>query len=317
MSARAAAPRRSLSLLWPLAGAVALGIAFSSPDIRHLLADALAQISLLAVVATLPGQVAASLLCGAALFVLRPGVSFRASIAARLLRDAGANLLLFMPGLGDVIGTRALVLAGGKTRTAVTASALDTIAETLAQVPYAALALVVLPTLLHDIGTVSAFSVPALPWTALSFAALAVVAALGWFLRDKGRILLARLKAEMALFMAEIHGQLSGLPLAVFLHLLAWAMGGVQLWMAADVLGLRIGLFAAIVIESVAYAGRAVAFFVPAGLAVQEAGLVAAGTAYGLTPAQALSIALVLRLRDLVFGLPLLLWPVMEYRRRH
>ena len=50
------------------------------------------------------------------------------------------------------------------------------------------------------------------------------------------------------------------------------------------------------------------------GLAVQEAALVVACGAFGIGPVPALALALVLRLRDVVCGLPLLYWPLLEYR---
>lgn len=314
------APRRLLGLLWPLTAIAALGAVLASSSLRLVLVETVTHVRPLAVLATLPGQAAAVLLCGAALFVLRPGVSFGASLNSRLLRDAGANLLLFMPGLGEVIGARALVLAGGRTRAAVTASLLDNIAETIAQLPFAALALLVLSRLYNGAGPISAASIAILPWIAAAFAASIVLLAIVWrTARNKshgvGR-LIAWAENELMLLKHEVRGQWRWVRVAVVLHFVAWAMGGVQVWMVAKALSLPIGLFAAIVIESAAYAGRAVAFFVPAGLVVQEAGLVLAGLAYGLTPAQSLAIALVLRLRDLVFGLPLLLWPLLEFRRR-
>ncbi len=67
--------------------------------------------------------------------------------------------------------------------------------------------------------------------------------------------------------------------------------------------------------ESAAYAGRVILFFGPAGLGSQEAGLVAAGLVFGLSPAQSLALGIVLRLRDVVFGLPLIAWPLAEFRR--
>jgi uncharacterized membrane protein YbhN (UPF0104 family) len=114
--------------------------------------------------------------------------------------------------------------------------------------------------------------------------------------------------------MAEIRLQKGGLPVSLALHFVAWIMGGIQIWMAGRALGFDIGLYEGIALESAAYAGRAILFFVPAGLVTQEAGLVAAGLIFGLSPAESLAIGLVLRLRDVVLGVPLLAWPLHEYR---
>ena len=130
--------------LWLPVLAALTGLVLATGNLRALFAEAIGQVSLLAVAATLPGQIAAALLCAAALHALRPGPGLRACLASRLLRDAGDNLLVLFPGLGEAIGARALVLAGGRSHAAISASALDKLAETLAQVPYIALAVFVL-----------------------------------------------------------------------------------------------------------------------------------------------------------------------------
>ncbi|WP_084355842.1 lysylphosphatidylglycerol synthase domain-containing protein [Novosphingobium lentum] len=302
--------------LWIMTMLVLLVVAIASSDTRRLLGEAADNIRLSAVMATLPGQLAATLLCAAALWALRPGVSFAASLGSRLLRDAGGNLLVFMPGLGEIIGARALVLGGGRTRAAVTASVLDTLAETLAQVPYGVLAVLVLPRLWRR-ATAADLPLFGIASVLIGLAAMALLAVLlSRNTQSAAGRLRQRIEAELALLRAEIGRQRTGLPAAVALHFVAWAMGGVQLWMAGSAMGLPLTLFAALVMESAAYAGRAVLFFIPAGLAVQEAGLIVAGLAYGLTPAQSLALGLVLRLRDLLFGLPLLAWPLYEFRHR-
>lgn len=302
--------RRSRPIVW-LVGIVILlvgGIAFAG--LGDLLGEAASQVTPLAVLATFPGQVAAALLCAAALHALRPGVAFGASLASRLLRDAGDNLLVFLPGLGEVIGARALVLAGGRTRAAVSASALDKLAETLAQVPYILLAGFVL--LDGWDGTWPVLGNGTLLGVAT---AVILVALAGLLLRTaRGRRWIAHVHAEWHLLKVELDHQKRGMPLSVGLHFLAWIMGGVQIWMAAQALGFDINFYEAVAIESAAYAGRAILFFVPAGLVTQEAGIVAAGLVFGLSPAESLALGFVLRLRDVAFGLPLLAWPLYEWR---
>ena len=314
MNGAARSPRRRSQLLWLLVAAVLLGLFLSSGELRHLLADALSRVTPLAVLATLPGQIAATLLCAAALHALRPGVSYRASLAARLLRDAGDNLLFFLPGLGEVIGARALVLAGGKARAAVSASALDKFAETAAQVPY-----ILLAGWLLWRGREAPISLPGVS-TAAAIAGVAAGLALlwaGWRRFGARSRLSIRLREEWQKLAAEAHQQKSGLPGSILLHFLAWMLGGLQIWMAAQALGFELTLFEAVALESAAYAGRAIFFFIPAGLVTQEAGLIAAGLVFGLNPAQSLTLGLVLRLRDVVTGAALVLWPLMEWRSRN
>ncbi len=306
MSETTPSARRPSRWLWLLALAVLAGLVFASGGLRALFAEALDQVTPMAVLATIPGQVAATLLCASALHALRPGVSWSASLASRLLRDAGDNLLVFLPGLGEVIGARSLVLAGGGARAAISASALDKLAETLAQVPYIALAAWVLWRGWDP-------AEPGMAPVLVVVLALAATVMLAKWL-GSGSKHAVRLREEWRKLREEASAQKGGLPRSILLHFLAWIMGGVQLWMAARALGAELSLYEAIAIESAAYAGRAILFFVPAGLVTQEAGLVAAGMLFGMSPAQALALALVLRLRDVVFGLPLIAWPLYELR---
>ncbi len=272
----------------------------------------------MAVLVTLPGQLLAFFLCAGALSALRPGVSFRSSFASRVLRDAGGNLLAFIPGLGEAIGARALVLSGGQTRAAITASTLDVLAEGIAQVPYGLLAVLVLPQLLRTSSFRIDWDVASMPVIAILVALLGGVILTGWAVIRRpggppGRFIV-RIRAEAARLRADWATRRRGMAIAIVLHFLAWSLGGVQLWAAARVLGLPLDLFPAIVIESAAYAARAIIFFIPAGLAVQEGALILACAAFGIGTVPALALALVLRLRDVICGLPLLYWPMLEYR---
>ena len=300
--------------LWPLAIVVLaiVVVVAALPGLREQVAQSARIISPMAVLVTLPGQVLAFLLCAAALSALRPGVSFRSSLASRVLRDAGGNLLVFFPGLGEAIGARALVLSGGTTRAAITASTLDVIAEGIAQIPYALLAVVVLPQLLHP----ASFRFVSPPIVAIVVALLGIAMLIGWIaVRSAGPSrLIERIRTEWTKLRADWTTRRRGMVIAIILHFIAWAIGGLQLWAAAQVLGIPLDLFPAIVIESAAYAARAIIFFIPAGLAVQEGALIFACAAFGIGTVPALALALVLRLRDVICGLPLLYWPMLEYR---
>lgn len=298
--------------LWLLACVVLLGVVLASANLRELLVEAADKVTVLSVLATMPAQVAATLLCAAALWVLRPGVGFLGCLGSRLLRDASGNLPISVPGFSAAMGARALVLAGGQTRAAITASALDKIAEVIAQIPFILLAVVLLwrEVRIPALAASSALS---------ALAAVAIVALIGaalWLRFGAGSRLAHRLAGEARQLAAEAGRQRVGLPACMVLHFLAWLGGGLQIWMAAQALGFEVSLYEAIAIESAAYAGRAVFFFIPAGLVAQEASLVAAGLIFGLAAPQSLAIGLVLRLRDAILALPLLLWPLFEYRGR-
>ena len=312
LAVRSRAGRYWFSLLWAMVGLAIVAVIVALPGLREQLAQSTHLISPMAVLVTLPGQLLTFLLCAGALSALRPGVSFRSSLASRVLRDAGGNLLVFFPGLGEAIGARALVLSGGKTRAAITASTLDVLAEGIAQVPYALLAMVVLPQLLHPASV--RFGSPPIVTVVASLLGIALLIG-GIAVRRAGPSrLIDRIRTEWAKVRSDWTTRRRGMLVAIMLHFVAWSIGGFQLWAAARMLGIPLDLFPAIVIESAAYAARAIIFFIPAGIAVQEGALVVACAAFGIGTVPALALALVLRLRDVICGLPLLYWPLLEYR---
>jgi hypothetical protein len=310
--------RRLLAAIWSLACLALLAIGLSFGDFWALFAQAMASISSAAVLATLPGQIVAILLYAAALRVLCTGVSYWGCLWARLLRDAADNLLIILPGLGELIGSRALVLAGGRSRAAVTAIMVDKLAETIAQLPYMALAGVVL--FRYWTGPNSAGAWPASASMTAIGGLSVIIGLIGLTImlaraREglPGRIG-ARIRQEFAMMATEFHDQKRRMPAAIAFHFVAWATDGVQVWMAASASGLGLGLYEAMVMASAAYACRILLAFVPAGLVAQEAGFVAAGLVFGIVAPQALTLSLVLRLRDVLLGVPLLVWPALEYR---
>ena len=62
----------------------------------------------------------------------------------------------------------------------------------------------------------------------------------------------------------------------------------------------------AVALESLTIAARSVFFIAPAGLGVQEAGLVGFGSLYGLSGEVAIALSLAKRAREVLFGLPAL-----------
>jgi uncharacterized membrane protein YbhN (UPF0104 family) len=309
---------RWVPVFWLLAIVGLLAAGFTSHGLRQLFTEAVGIVTPESVLVTLPAQAVAILLCAAALRVLGPGVSLLGCLGARLMRDAGYNLLVFLPGLGELIGARALVLAGGRSRSAVAATALDRIAEASAQIPFIVIAALVL---LYHWGA----SPEAIAEALTSLQAIAAIVAAGFVLALALRKLMraregpagrlaAWIREELRLVSEEFHRQKGGFPAATGLHFLGWLLSGVQIWLAARAFGLHPSLVEAIVLEAAASAGRTILFFIPAGLAAQEAALVAAGLVFGITAPQSLALGLVLRLRDVIFGLPLLFWPALEFR---
>ena len=99
-------------------------------------------------------------------------------------------------------------------------------------------------------------------------------------------------------------------------HCAALASGAFEVWFALRLFGHPIGASGAVVLESMTLAVRHVAFFVPAGIGVQEAGLVLFGHALGIDSELALAVSMAKRLRELAWGVPALIsWQWLEGRR--
>jgi putative membrane protein len=100
------------------------------------------------------------------------------------------------------------------------------------------------------------------------------------------------------------------------LQVLAFVSGAFEVWFALRLFAHPVSAKAAIMLESMTQAIRHVAFLVPAGLGVQEAGLVLFGNALGLSSELALSVSMAKRMREVLCGLPpLLSWQWLEGRR--
>jgi putative membrane protein len=96
-------------------------------------------------------------------------------------------------------------------------------------------------------------------------------------------------------------------------HLLGWFSQAAETWLILRLAGAPVGAGAALVIDSLAGAARAAAFFLPGGLGVQEGALGHLALAYGVPPEAAVTLVIVKRLREVVVGLPaLVVWAFHE-----
>jgi putative membrane protein len=100
------------------------------------------------------------------------------------------------------------------------------------------------------------------------------------------------------------------------LQFAALMSGAFEIWFALRLFGHPVGWANALVLESMTQAVRHLAFVVPAGLGVQEAGLVLFGHALGISSELALAVSMAKRMREVLCGLPALLsWQWLEGRR--
>ena len=111
--------------------------------------------------------------------------------------------------------------------------------------------------------------------------------------------------------------RVSGLCATGTLQFAALLSGAFEIWFALRLFGHPVGVETAIVLESMTQALRHLAFVVPAGIGVQEAGLVVFGHVLGIGGELALAVSMAKRMRELLWGLPSLLsWQWCEGRRR-
>lgn len=100
---------------------------------------------------------------------------------------------------------------------------------------------------------------------------------------------------------------------ASFWQIVALFANCTETWLVLRWLGHPVPAAAVIALESLTQAARSIFFIVPAGLGVQEIGLVGLGRLLGIDAEVALSLSLSKRLREILFGLPALgVWQWLE-----
>ncbi len=94
------------------------------------------------------------------------------------------------------------------------------------------------------------------------------------------------------------------------------AAGSTETFLALRLMGHPVGIPAAIALESLIQAAKSLFFMVPAGVGVQEVGLIGIGRWFGLDADAAIALSLAKRMREILFGMPALLaWQWLEGRR--
>jgi putative membrane protein len=121
-----------------------------------------------------------------------------------------------------------------------------------------------------------------------------------------------RLDAEIDTLMCR-----PGLLLSAFLwQFSGYLVGALETYWALALLGHPVSVSGAVAIEALTQAVRHAAFMVPAGLGVQEAAVVLLAQMFGVDREVALSLALVKRMREVIFGCAALgSWQLAELSR--
>ena len=265
-------------------------------------------------------------LLGAAWQVLLPGSDaprLWLLVRARLVRDAAAEVLPLAQLGGIALGVRAAILQGLAAPLAAASMIVDVTTEMLAQIVYAAGGMLILvmrlPRSAHlasllrgcGLGLVLALLGAAL-FVALQRRSARITARLaGRILRGADETLAGLSTALETIYRSPARVALSGA-----LHLLAWIGNGAAVWLGFRLIGSRLDVAAVIAIESIVYAIRSAAVFVPNALGVQEGAYILLAPLFGVGTDTALAISVLKRARDIAIGVPvLLLWQAAEGRR--
>jgi putative membrane protein len=270
-------------------------------------------------------HVVPTVLCGVAWWLLlrtHSDVSWPTYVWVRWLRDGLDSIVPVLPVSGELIGIRMLALRGVEYADAGTV--IDLTAELLTQTVFATVGL----ALLH-------FGHPHARdqlWIALGILAMAVQY-LGFMLaQQKGLFRLIqhpfdwlrrhkpggadapayRTLHERILIIYRARGAFAA---CLLLHLVAWFVSGLESWLGLWFMHQSRSVADVLVLESLVYAIRSIAFFIPLGAGVQEGGYVLIGSLLGIPAPLALAVALLRRGRDLCIGVPaLLFWQGIEVR---
>ena len=245
-------------------------------------------------------------------------------VGLRLMRE-GLNCLLPAGQVGgEVVGARLLALSGVGAGLAAATVLVDMLVQLFTQLIFAALGFAGLVSFAADRS--------ALPWIGLGLI-VGAVAVTAFFLAQ--RLGLFLLVERFLIWLAErsgwhvlgglvhlhrsiqvIYRQPSRLLASSAVHLLGWAIGALEIWLALRFMGHPVSLLEALVLESLVHAIRSAAFFVPSGLGAQEGGFVLLGGLIGLPVETALALSLIKRVPELAIGvLAMAAWQTVEARR--
>jgi putative membrane protein len=250
--------------------------------------------------------------------------SFLLWVAA--VREAVARLLPAAGIGGEVVGIRLARLRIADT-TAVSATVIVEVLITIVvQYLFCGLGILLMAHIaagMSQVWTIAAGLLLSLPLPALIYLLLRHGAVFErvekWATQLLGTESRFALRLDGARLDAEIHrlfSQPSRLMRALAWQFAGYLIGAFETWFALRLLGHPVGMGAAVAIEALTQATRHASFMVPGGFGIQEAGVMLFGYLAGVSSEVALSLALIKRLREILFGVPALLsWQWVEARR--
>lgn len=251
----------------------------------------------------------------------------RDSLLARWVGESANSLMPAGQIGGPLLMARHLALRGLRVEEAAAAITVSTTLQTFAQIGFAVLGVAVLGT------QTTRFSPSALRSAALIASAFLAIQVGGFYLIQR-RGLFSRLMGAVRRFSrkrdwSQRIAQAQAIDLAVqatyrrngpvmtsfLLSLVGWIVGTGEVFLITRFLGMPVSWREAFVLESLGQAIRGAGFAVPGALGVQEGGYLLLAPLAGLTPEAGVALSLAKRARELLLGLPgLLYWRVAQDR---
>ncbi len=103
---------------------------------------------------------------------------------------------------------------------------------------------------------------------------------------------------------------------SLVLRLLGWLAGAFEIYVFLLIIDVDANFVDVIIIESITAIVRSIVFFIPAGLGVQELAFVMIGEILGFSYITSFSIALGRRLREIMVGIPAILYWYLVFRKK-
>jgi putative membrane protein len=244
----------------------------------------------------------------------------RDSLLARWVGESANSLMPAGQIGGPVLMARHLAQRGLAAEEAAAAITVSTTLQTFAQIAFALLGVVVL-------GTQNSHFSPAALRTAALLASAFLAVQVGGFYLVQRRGLFSKLMRAVRRFSGKRDWsqwvtQARAIDLAVqdtyrrngpvtasfALSLIGWIVGTGEVYLIAWLLGTPVSWRDAFVLESLGQAIRGAGFAIPGALGVQEGGYLLLAPLAGLAPDAALALSLAKRARELLLGLPGLLY---------
>jgi putative membrane protein len=242
----------------------------------------------------------------------------------RLIRE-GVNALLPVAQIGgEFVGARLLALRGVPLSTAGAAVTVDLTLEMLSQVIFTIFGLGLLMLGPGMMG-ITHWVIGGIAAALGVLAAFILAQRFGLFrLLESALLALARKQewkgledvAGLHLAIVALYQSPRRLLLGISHHFISWLLGGLEVLVALQVIGVSVGWREALIIESLGQAFRSLGFAVPGALGIQEGGYILVCGLLGIGPQSGIELSLLKRIRELVLGVPgLLAWQWIEGRR--